>query len=165
MNSVKKEIDLLLEEFKNWQGLIFSLGDEKIATLRLENGWTIKDVIGHLTAWQQVTLAKLTAAYENKPPQYPGWFPGVAIETENELNQIDEVIHQIWAEKPWLETFNEWQYQFQTILSLCLLIPEEHFLTVGQFNWIGGYPLVAILERSRDHHEEHRQFLNKALQQ
>ena len=38
MNSVKKEIDLLLEEFKNWQGLIFSLGDEKIATLRLENG-------------------------------------------------------------------------------------------------------------------------------
>ena len=160
MHSVKKEMDLLLAEHKRWQEILFSVKEPGSVLPVMDNGWSLKDVLAHLSAWQQITLARLKAASDNEEPQYPDWFPGQDPETEVDLNRVNTLIQQTWCEKSWSAVHDTWQDQFQHILSLFLLIPEEDFLAAGKFPWLPGYPLLAVLDGARSHHEEHRQALS-----
>jgi hypothetical protein len=150
---------LLRNEFKQWQKMLESLDEEKISQLVIDYGWTVKDILGHLSSWQQVTLARLSAAQKDGSPDYPTWFPGEDVETDAELNSINEKIYQSRKNQLWAEVQQEWHERYETILSICETSPEADFLALGKYKWLSDYPLVTVLEGSRKHHEEHRQSL------
>lgn len=159
MSSVKGTVDSLRIEFKLWQDLLAK--DEKMAADYLQSGsnWTLKDILAHLTSWQEVSLARLIAARLNGTPDYPAWFPGSDPETEEDLNRINAAIYQMYEHNSLAEIKKEWEHRFSGLILVCQFLPEEDFLEPDRFAWLKGYPLLAVLEGTLEHHREHRDTL------
>ena len=68
----------LRTESERWQALLASLDEEQITTRTLPAGLSIKDQIGHLHAWQQISIARLEAVSTTGSQPCP---PGSATST------------------------------------------------------------------------------------
>lgn len=158
MSSVKDVVDSLRIEFKLWQGLLLNC-KEKPEDCSQDDHWTLKDVLAHLTSWQEVTLARLVAARLKEEPEYPVWFPGADPETDEELNQVNAAIYQNHKMESLLEVKKEWEHRFSEILLVCSLISDQEFSEPNRYTWLDGYPLVAVLEGTLGHHREHRELI------
>ena len=73
MNMKEHILTALREQFDRWEELLASLSDEQITAPHLMSDWSIKDVIAHLWAWQQISIARMEAAVLNREPEFPKW--------------------------------------------------------------------------------------------
>ena len=63
----------LRAEYDRWQTLLASLNEDQITSRNLPAQLSVKDVGGHLHAWQQVSIARLEAVVGDREPVLPGW--------------------------------------------------------------------------------------------
>lgn len=153
MTSKREEIlEDLSGEFKRWEDLLSTLSEEEITTSRLPNGWSIKDLMAHLMAWQQVTTARLEAAQRNEYPTYPEWLAGASPDSEEELHRFNARIFELHRERPWTEVHQAWRAGFLKVLKLGEEVPEDDLVEAGKYPWLKGYPLIAVLQGTYEHH-------------
>jgi hypothetical protein len=157
MNDKIQLIKMLTEEFKRWEELLSGISTEQITAPDRIANMSIKDIIAHLTAWQQITVARLEAAQKNRKPRYLGWPPDLDIESDDDLDQINAWIYTMYQERPWSAILKEWQERYLHVLILAQLISEENLLSAGKYAWLKEYPLSAVLLGTYEHHEEHRE--------
>jgi hypothetical protein len=156
MSSVKDTVDSLRIEFKLWQGLLLNCKEKPADCAENHDQWTLKEVLAHLTSWQEVTLDRLVAARLNESPDYPAWFPGADPETDDELNRVNAQIYETYQGQSLSEIMKEWERRFSEILIVCQFLSEPEFLDSDRYAWLSGYPLVAVLDGTLEHHREHR---------
>jgi len=72
MNGKQQILTTLREDFSRWEELLASMSEEQITAPQLPSNLSIKDVIAHLRAWQQRSIARLEAAVLNRNPSFPG---------------------------------------------------------------------------------------------
>jgi hypothetical protein len=145
-------LTLLKKEFYSWEELLTSLSEEQITILPLPNGWTIKDVLAHLTAWQQVSIARLDAARLDREPILPGWLAGSDPESERERDRFNAKIYETYRERPWSRVHRDWKNGFLRFLTLGEEVPEESLMDAEKYPWLKGYALFAVLQGSYEHH-------------
>jgi len=155
MNEKAQIIAMLGEVFNHWEELLTHLTEEQITDPNRVANMSIKDIIAHLTVWQQINVARLEAAIQNKEPEYPTWHPGLDPESEEELAKINAWIYEACHERLWSDLYQEWQGRFSHFLKLAETIPEKDLLEVGRYPWLREYPLSAVLIGSHEHHKEH----------
>jgi len=73
MSEKQQILAALREEFERWEALLAGLSEAQITAPQLDDGWSIKDVIAHLRAWQQRSIARVEAALSDREPDYPDW--------------------------------------------------------------------------------------------
>ena len=73
MNMKDHILAALREQFNHWDELLASLDEEQITTPHFELDWSIKDVMAHLWAWQQISIARVQAAQQDHEPEFPKW--------------------------------------------------------------------------------------------
>jgi hypothetical protein len=155
----------LREEFRGWQEVLAGMSEEEITTPHLPAGLSVKDVIAHLRAWQQLSIARLEAALRNGEPALPGWPPGPDPESAEGVEQINAWIYERYHKQPWPAVQRNWRQGFRRFLELAEAIPEKELLEPGRYTWLGTYPLLAVLVGSHEHHLEHRDELLAWLRQ
>ena len=145
-----------LEEIYNrWEELLASMSDEQIAAHLLPSEWSTKDVIAHVRAWQQRSIARFEAALYNREPEFPKWLPGVNPDVEGVTEQINAWLYKTYRDQPWSVVHQNWREGFLHFLELGKRVSEIDLLDAGKYPWLKGYPLVLILLYSYDHHKEH----------
>ena len=142
----------LEEEFEHWEDLLSNLSEQQITTSRLPNGWSIKDLMAHLMAWQGVTLARLEAAQRNDEPTYPEWLAGESPESEEQIHRYNARILRTYRAQPWSRIHRDWRAGFARVLKLAEDIPSRDLMEPERYPWLGGYPLVAVLHGLYEHH-------------
>lgn len=152
MNEKKQILGMLKEEFERWEALLAGLSEEQITARQLPAGLSIKDVIGHLRAWQQVSIARLEAAQRNQEPVFPDWLAGLDAESEDELDQFNARIHETYREQPWSHVHQLWKDGYLRFLELGEAIPENELMDAEKYEWLKGYNLYAVLHGSYEHH-------------
>ena len=73
MNMKDHILRALREQFNHWEELLLSMSEEQISAAHFDDDWSIKDVIAHLWAWQQISIARIEAAMHNREPELPKW--------------------------------------------------------------------------------------------
>ena len=63
----------LREQLERWEKLLASMSEEQITEPHFEFDWSIKDVLAHLWAWQQISVARMEAGGLDREPRYPEW--------------------------------------------------------------------------------------------
>lgn len=107
---------------ESWAGLT----DDQLAQPGVTGDWSVKDIIGHVTAWEEEALKHLPHILEGKrPPRYSVTYGGIdafnALKTEeNRRRSLDEVLGR--AEKIHLELIHYLQGA-----------PEEQLVTETRF--------------------------------
>jgi len=155
MNDKTQIITMLREEFSRWEELLAGMSKTQITTPLTPSKWSIKDVVAHLRAWQQVSIARLEAARLNKEPVLPNWLAGLDPESEEDLEQFSARIYETCREQPWARVHQDWRNGFLRLLKLGEEIPENDLLDAGKYPWLKGYALLAVLQGSCEHHREH----------
>lgn len=152
MNEKRQILNKLKEEFNRWEELLASLSEEQITARHLPANWSIKDVVAHLRAWQQVSIARLEAAQLNQQPEFPDWLAGMDPESERHLDQINARIHETYREQPWSRVHQDWRDGYLRFLKLGEQIPEDELMDTEKYPWLKGYALYAVLQGSYEHH-------------
>lgn len=160
-NDKSQILDQLRAEFKRWENLLSRLHPEQITEPQLSAGLSVKDVVVHVWAWQQLSIARLEAGLENRPPDFHLWPP--QWDPETDVDDINAWIYATYREKPWAAAYAEWREGFLRFLTLAEQIPEADLLNPQRYPWLHGWPLLAVLQGSYEHH--HIDHLQPLLQQ
>jgi len=142
--------------YHSWQKLLEGLCEEEITAQRFPAGWSIKDVIAHLRAWQQISIARLEAAVLDTKLVFPTWLAGFdPFFAEDHTGAFNARIYELTHDQPWSIVHRAWKDGYQRLLDLAEAIPEEEMFDTQRYAWLNGYALSAVVEGSCEHHQEH----------
>ncbi len=165
MNMKGHILTALREQLNHWEELLVSLSDEQITAPLVPSHWSTKDVMAHLWAWQQRTIARLEAARLNREPVFPIWLQGVDPDSEEFTDQVNGWIYETYKGLPWPEVHRNWRAGYMRFIESGDAISERDLLAQGKYVWLGGAPLAFIMLASYDHHQEHIEKLLAWLQE
>jgi hypothetical protein len=165
MNEKQQLLAALRAAFNNWEALLAGLGDARITARQLSDGWSIKDVMGHLHAWQQRSIARLEAALGDHEPRFPNWPAHLDPETADEPHELNDWLYQRYRDRPWPDVYQQWRDGFLRFLELAAAIPAAALSDADRYPWLEGYTLADILLGSLNHHIEHFDTLRAWLEQ
>lgn len=155
MNMQDHILAALREQFGRWEALLTSLNAEQAAAPRFDDAWSIKDVLAHLWAWQQISRARMEAAAFQREPVLPPWVGALGGDWEEDADRTNAWISATHHGKPWPEIYQGWRVGFMHFVELGTAITERDLLDATKYPWMRGYPLASVLLASYDHHQEH----------
>jgi hypothetical protein len=155
MNMKGHILAALREQFESWEKLVASLNEEEITAPHFDLNWSIKDVMAHLWAWQQISIARMEGGVQNREPKFPQWIVESIENWEEDADRVNALTFERNHEKPWLEINQNWKNGFLRFLELGDTISERDLLDGDRYPWLKGYSLAFILVASYDHHQEH----------
>ncbi len=103
----------LHEEFERWEQLLGGLNETEIVARNLPSGLSIKDIMAHLMAWQQLSLARLRAALDNADPVYQLGPASLGPDADENIERINAWIHETYLNEPWPAIHGLWREGFQ----------------------------------------------------
>lgn len=155
MNMKDHILAALREQFNLWEELLVRLSDEQITAPHFDFDWSIKDVIAHLWAWQQISIARMEGGLHNQEPKYPKWIVESIENWEEDADRVNALTFDTQHEKSWSEIYQVWKNEFLRFIELGNQISERDLLDGDKYPWLKGYSLAFILIASYDHHQEH----------
>ncbi len=155
----------LSEELDRWEGLLAGLSEQQLTASLQPSAWSIKDVIAHLMAWQQRSMARLEATVLNRQPEFPKWVTDLDPDSEASPDQTNAFIYETYREQSWSTVHQNWKEGFLQFLELGEALSEEDLLE-KEIPDLKGYPLYMVLVSSYAHHHiEHLEPLLAWLRQ
>jgi hypothetical protein len=125
-----------------FQGSYAGLDEAQMLEPGVTGRWSVRDIIAHVTTWEQESLAHLPTLMEGgRAPKYSDRYGG--IDAFNALKTEEK------AGLPLREVFLEQEETHRRLLEFIDQVPEEHFATETRFrrrlryDTYGHYPLHA----------------------
>jgi hypothetical protein len=165
MNMKEHILTALREQFTRWEALLARLSVERLTIWQTLDDWTTHDVIAHLWAWQQISIARMEAATLNREPELPQWVAALQTDWEENANRTNAWVYATYHPQPWSMVYQHWSDGFRRFLELGAGISERDLLDASRYAWLEGHPLAIVLLASYDHHQEHLEKLLAWLQE
>ena len=165
MNMKDHILSALREQFSSWEERLGRLNEAQITAPNFDFDWSIKDVIAHLWAWQQISIARMGGGLQDQEPDFPKWIVSIGEDWEDNADRVNAFTFETNHKKPWSEIHQNWRNGFLRFLELGESIPEKDLLDGDRYSWLKGYSLAFILVASYDHHQEHLEKLLAWLQE
>lgn len=154
VNDKQQILTTVREEFNRWEALLAGLSEEEITARRLPANLSIKDVMAHLMAWQQRSIARLEAALLDREPEFPEWPEGLDAESDDDVDQVNAWIYETHRDRPWSSVYQDWREGYLRFMELGEAIPEKDLLDPERYDWMEGRPVGLVLQSSYEHHHE-----------
>lgn len=106
--------------------------DEMIESGVTPGGWSVKDILAHLTGWQRMILSFHEAEKRGEDPEVPGH--GL---TWRETPKLNSLIYEEYRETPLSEILENFEASHRCMLGLMDTESDTDFITVGRFHWAG----------------------------
>ena len=113
-------IAVLNEENAYWQALLDDIGEANMTQPEVAGGWSIKDIVAHLTGWRRRTVRRFQAALNHEPDVTPPW--------PSELQEDDEInawIYESNRHRPLAEVLSDSREVFQQLVETLDAFSEE----------------------------------------
>ena len=95
-------------------------------------GWSVKDILAHLMGWQRMILSFHEAEQRGETPEVPGH--GL---TWRDTPKLNDLIYREHKDRPLETILNDFEAGHQSMLDLVESVPENLFVSVGRFKWMG----------------------------
>ena len=151
MNMKGHILAALREQFDSWEQFLASLNEEQITTPHFDFDWSIKDVIAHLWAWQQISIARMEGGVQDREPEFPKWIVESIEDWEEDADRVNALTFETYHNKSWSEIYKIWRDGFLRFLELGDSISERNLLDGDRYPWLKGYSLAFVLAASYDH--------------
>jgi len=163
MNDKAEYLRDLESMLAQWEALLAGLSLDQISAPVLDDGWSVKDVVAHLMAWQKITYARLEAGRQGNQPAFPELPAGADPDSDDTLEAVNQHFYQLYRDQPWERIHTGWRDGFQRILETTRAMPESELMELGRYDWLPDYPLAAVLQGTYEHHEDHYGWLTDWL--
>lgn len=139
----------LNDENASWQALLHDIGEANMTQPDVAGGWSIKDIVAHLTAWRHRMVARFQAALRRETV--------VSLPWPKELQEDDEInawIYESNRNRPLADVLSEEQEVFQQLVDAIAAFSDDELHDSQRFAWLDGEPLTGKLVFGH-FHEEH----------
>ena len=156
--TARVEKDTLLNDmrkgYSDFDTLLASLNEQQMLA-EGNDGWSIKNHIAHLTAWQQRTLNVLQAIANNV--ELPDPTPDMTID------QINEQFHQRDVALPLERVLVEHRAMQQQMLNAVQSMSEDDLNR--PISWLDDRSVIGwVIGNTYEHYEEHTHYIQERLQ-
>lgn len=146
------------EAWNALNGAIAQLTDEQMTGPTDAAGWTVKDHLAHLAAWENSVLVIL----RDREPQYEGLGVDKVTWDAEDIDATNDVVRRANADAPLDEVRTRLEsVHAQLIDTIADMTDEELQLPVDR--WVAGggdFPVVhKILGNTAEHYPEHREWM------
>jgi hypothetical protein len=120
-------------------------------TQPLPDGWSVKDVLAHITVWEELLVAWLEAWAAGTLPALP------VPPTREAVDRLNAVRHAAAAARPLPLVLTAFHRSFGRVLqAVDALPPEVDLVTPLPQAWAEGVPLGQLIaENTYEHYQEH----------
>ena len=126
----------LQDEQAQWEALLQDIGEDHMTQPDVAGGWSIKDIVAHLTGWRKRTVALFKAVLRHEPAPPLSWPPH--LQTDDEINAW---IYAANRDRPLADVLRESRDVFQQLVEALDAFPEVELLDGTRFPWMAGEPL------------------------
>ncbi|MDK2980168.1 MAG: hypothetical protein PWQ55_515 [Chloroflexota bacterium] len=145
----------LREQMHDWQVVLEGAAQERAVMPLAGSDWSLKDVVIHLWAWQQRSLARLEAALNGGQPQFPDWPKQYSPDTDPSVDGLNAWIRDTYKDRTWEQARADWLAGYQRLIELAGRFAQRDLFDDERYPWMDRYPLAAVLTGTYDHHLEH----------
>jgi hypothetical protein len=138
----------LKQENASWQALLDEIGEANMTQPEVAGGWSIKDIVAHLTGWRRWTVRRFQATLHHEPDVPPPW--------PSELQEDDAInawIYQSNRNRPVADVLSDSREVFQHLVDAMEAFSEDELQDPRRFAWLEGEPLSGKLFFSHFHQE------------
>lgn len=152
MGMILSKTQLLAElqaENASWLALLDEIGEANMTQPEVAGGWSIKDIVAHITEWRRRTVRRFQATLKRESVVTPPW--------PSELQNDDDINAWIYAancNRPLADVLSDSRAVFQELLDAIDAFSDEELQDSQRFAWLGGEPLSGAFVFSH-FHEEH----------
>src|SRR5579859_4325663 len=103
-----------------WEALLAEIGPAHMTQPEVAGGWSIKDIVAHLTGWRRRSVRRFQALLQHEPDFAPPWPP--------ELQEDDEInawIYEANRDRPLAEVLSDERDVFQQLVATLEAFSEE----------------------------------------
>lgn len=120
------------------------------------NGWTAKEHLAHIAAWQRRLATWLTDDAAGRTPERPE--PGYSFDQIDELNERNRLASH---DAPLDEVRRVFSESFDDIARLILPLSADDLNAADRYEWIAGRPLLDVIaSNGYGHYAEHIEMLD-----
>ena len=146
----------LLAEMQNeqavWLALLDEIGEENMTQPEVAGGWSIKDIVAHITGWRRRTVLRFRAALDPTVDMTPYW--PAELDEDDEVDEINAWIYKANRDRPLADVLNDSREVFQQLVEACDALSDEQLNDPQRFPWLEGERLTGAFIFGH-FHEEH----------
>jgi hypothetical protein len=144
---------------EEWDALIGQIPDSVHTEPALAGGWSVKDLIAHVAAYENWTAAQIRAANEGRVPTDKELYGVEQMPLDPEgwdLDRQNAAIHARYQEMPLAEVMTFSRQAFADLVAAVEAVSDEDVARTGAQTWTGDRTLLEIVpEQCYAHYEQH----------
>ncbi len=147
----KNEILTKMRDYETTiNNLIATTSAEQLTQTRGEDGWSLKDVLAHMAAWQELCASWIDMVMRGETP------PQTTTFSDETINQMNENFYDTNKNRPLNEVIGFFRQSHEQLLNVVNALTDDDINEPNRFAWRAGRPLLAFIAgNSFGHFEEH----------
>jgi hypothetical protein len=150
-------LNRLRDERSHFEELLAGFNANQMTNTALNDGWTIKDTVAHLTAWEKELLRWLKMADEGQPPDMPR--PG---QWDSYIEAFNARQYAANRQRPLDEVMTEFRLVYSQLWTALQTLPDDPDDPSWSV-WYGGQPPWGLVATYYHHYAEHGQAIESWL--
>lgn len=139
----------LQEENQGWEALLGQVSRAQMEEPTVAGGWSVKDIVAHITGWRKRTVARLQAAANGMWEFSPPW--PEHLQTDDEINAW---LYAQNRDRSVDAVLDDARQTFVELVAAIDALPAAAFADPHYLPWMEGEPLNAAAFFAH-FHEEH----------
>jgi hypothetical protein len=150
---------LIPSEREALEGVLVRLSEEQMSQPGVENNWSVKDILAHITDWEGRMVQWIEETLRGEAPQRPA--PGM---TWDDLDRLNEQTYLLNKDRDLRDVLADFHRSYERAYSVVEALPEEDLIDPQRFAWRKGDPLWHMVAGNTwEHYQEHRESIEKWL--
>ncbi|HEY8293335.1 MAG TPA: ClbS/DfsB family four-helix bundle protein, partial [Thermomicrobiales bacterium] len=147
----------IADGYAAWAATVDAAPPRAMTLPDLHGGWSVKDEVAHVTAWEARVLTVLRAVLAGEAPPHP---PLVGDEARIEAMNAD--VFALSQQRGLVDVLIERDRTHTAFVHAVEELPDEAVFDAHRFAWMGGDPLMAaIAGDTYEHYPEHRRNIQR----
>lgn len=162
MDEPRSKAELLGDIRVEWElleALLIELDESQMLDASAQAGWSVKDVLAHISFWERLALDRLRAARDGSPMQ-------IELVDSWDVDRLNAQVHHDNKGRSLDKVFADTQAVHNEIITF-LESSEAGFIEGPlPFDWAEGYPAWKFAEDNTSaHYKEHREALERWVEE
>jgi len=145
--TTKKELlRAIRAERKPLEAALKSISDAELVKSPRPGAWSIKDILAHVSAWEEIFMGWYEAGLEGGKVGKPD-FSQAGV-----LAEVNRGLYEANKDRSLEDVRAGFESSYESILALVASIPEEDIFTRDKFAWTGTQKLVSYITSNTSSH-------------
>src|SRR5262252_1240940 len=123
-----------------WVALLDEIGEENMTQPEVAGGWSIKDIVAHITGWRRRTVLRFRAALDPAVDMTPYW--PAELDEDDEVDEINACIYKANRDRSLADVLTDSREVFQQLVAEVSALSDEQLNDPQRFPWLEGERLT-----------------------